>query len=460
MELLKTICLILSINLSAPFLSAQETRFSSRQDSLDFELLTSSYNNDLNKAVQLLKQGANVNTVSPDGITPLIYAVQNGNLDMVKLLFYNHADYSYQSNYYDSPVFMTLKFNDLTMMEFFLNKGVDPNLMGKSRKTLLYVAAENDLFTIADMLLYYKANPDLGNYYNWTPLMISTFNGHTETSKLLIENNANTNVNDFDGITPMMITATCGNDTLLKILIQKGTDLSARDKKGNSALTYAISNDKPLVTKILIESGALAFEKDQKKLRAIAAKNKNKEIIELLDKAGVAPLKLGFDENRILITGTLNFSDILNGMSFETVERKYKFGLEGGFIFRPYRKKVLKDVGDNITYQYRESKYSFYVGVHKYFMLDESTLSQSGFFAGLNTLFSWGNYAGTEHKPDKNILFAPDAGFFWNYGIMSVKTGFQYLDFGYEEFSPYRFTLSIGFRWNGQNLSKTTIRKP
>ena len=150
---------------------------------------------------RILDKGVNVNAVDSNGYTPLLYAIQAGNKELVKMLL-EHGSFTDQKETLDgdtalhwilSKPFLYLNITDMTQER-------------KVRKE------------IAMLLLDYGANVNLLNNHDSSPLHMATKAGFIE---------------------------------LVKTLITKGSDVNAKNKKGETAIHIALDYNKPEYKKII-----------------------------------------------------------------------------------------------------------------------------------------------------------------------------------------------------------------
>ena len=152
---------------------------------------------DLEQVDRLLKEGANPNTRSADGRTPLHEAV----------------DYHTEI---DDP-------NSYRLVNRLLKGGANPNLQD--------------------------------SYYEHTPLHRAIHAGSPVIAKQLLDFGADPSIPDADRATPLHLAAKYGDNRVVEHLLQSGSDVHARDNKGNTALHLAAETSNPDLTARLLEAG-------------------------------------------------------------------------------------------------------------------------------------------------------------------------------------------------------------
>src|SRR5262245_28039765 len=209
----------------------------------------------------LLDAGADVNRPNPDGVTPLIVAMDNFAFDTAKLLFERGANphvwdwwgrtalytaidmNTYSLDAYEErngPPIVKEKTTALELAKLFLDAGVDPNTQLNMHRP----GRGGNSGRFADEIITTGA----------TPLLRAAGSQDTETVKLLLDHGARVDVPNVMGVTPLMTAAGLGMEpaprfnpdaadvqdrsiATLEMLLAKGADVNARitDVKGRTA---------------------------------------------------------------------------------------------------------------------------------------------------------------------------------------------------------------------------------
>lgn len=204
----------------------------------------------LRKAMWLLQNGADPNLLRPDGKTPIMYAVEEDNLDFVEILL---GKYNLKEN---DP--------DIAILSADIINKID---MARTEKDLLWTAAEGrNNSEIVGLLMEAGADQEYESSDGFSVLDIAVHYGNSLVCTALLENGFNVNKqNSIDNETAIFI-ATQNHynnnnaDILLQILIQNGGDPDLPNNKGNTPLILVASKepadkkatDKEIV-KLLIE---------------------------------------------------------------------------------------------------------------------------------------------------------------------------------------------------------------
>ena len=153
--------------------------------------------------------------------TPLINAVENGNLDCVKVLLKYKADTEGRGDFHLS---------DLFPYPYFWHCG-----------TPLCVAAAYGNLEILNCLVENGADINAATNYvpGLTPLMFAVQESHIDAVNYLLDQGADVNLQQESGYTALHFAAAKGYFNALKRLMKNGADVNARDKNNCTPLMLA-----------------------------------------------------------------------------------------------------------------------------------------------------------------------------------------------------------------------------
>merc|ERR1711963_215881 len=126
----------------------------------------------------LVKYGADVNSVSDTGSTPVRSACFMTHLDIVKLLVENNADI--QRPNYNGGTCLINSVQSVELCEFLLRHGAHANAQDVQNKTALHYAIQEHRFETTKLLLSYGANPWLESRYRDDALQTACLKGAAE----------------------------------------------------------------------------------------------------------------------------------------------------------------------------------------------------------------------------------------------------------------------------------------
>ncbi|MDP1536374.1 MAG: ankyrin repeat domain-containing protein [Burkholderiales bacterium] len=135
------------------------------------------------KVVDLLRRGMDVNTADQQGMTLLMIAAREKNLELVRFLLDNRANAQRKNRYGDTALMLATLQGHEEIVHLMLERKVDPNQPGWN--ALHYAAFENRT-KIAALLLAAGANANAVAPNGSTALMLAAKRGHLETVRLLV----------------------------------------------------------------------------------------------------------------------------------------------------------------------------------------------------------------------------------------------------------------------------------
>jgi ankyrin repeat protein len=173
------------------------------------------------------------------GMTPLLFAVRDGNVAMTRLLLELGADINQTSGNNTSPLLIALLNGQVALATELLDKGADPNGIDDYNRGALFAAIElrnfnqekypflyddgRDPIDLIKALLAKGANPN--QQTNTTPVHgLMQFDGSWV---------------NFDGQTPFIRAALSGDIEVMRLLLQHGADPNIATTQGSTALMAA-----------------------------------------------------------------------------------------------------------------------------------------------------------------------------------------------------------------------------
>ena len=205
-------------------------------------------------------------------VTPLVVAVQNGNLDCVKVLLKYGADIDGRDDMFKHitkgsvhvcqyegciPLFVAASSGNVEILSCLLDNGADMNAITNTKDytvTPLIVAVRSGNLECGKVLLKFGADIEGRGDFNYvskaypfhsvsfggcTPLFVAAVNGNVVILRCFTKNGADINaVTNFKGYTPLMMATRYNHLAAVTFLSDQGADANLQDKKGYTALHY------------------------------------------------------------------------------------------------------------------------------------------------------------------------------------------------------------------------------
>ena len=261
------------------------------------DLVLAIINNETEKAKELIKE-SEVDARDTYGWTALMYASENGHMEIVKLLLEKGADISirsrkgYRKGY--TALLIAAEKGNANIIEILLNAGADINerinfILKFKGKSAVEIAHKRGHEKLLELLILRGA--DLTNLKETIieNLIINKIKIGDMSSCLLIMNNYKVNYKykDKDDNTFLHHAALVDNKELLKEFIKRGCNISLRNINGFTALVIALQKGYIDLVKLLIDKGANVNDKEGNGMTTliIASKEAHVEVVKtLIDK--------------------------------------------------------------------------------------------------------------------------------------------------------------------------------
>ena len=177
---------------------------------------------------RLLQNNANVNAVSVNLISSLMFTAINNRDDVVSLLLQNGAEIDLRSDRGHTALKYAVGNNNLPIVELLLNAEAESNIQDNNGWIPLHVAIGQDNPEIVQLLLGVNADPNLQNNDGWTSLHVATEQNNFDLVQLLLEFNADSNIQNNDGWTSLMYAADHKNVEMVDFLLRRGQGESTK----------------------------------------------------------------------------------------------------------------------------------------------------------------------------------------------------------------------------------------
>uniref|UniRef100_A0A8C0H4M7 Ankyrin 1 n=1 Tax=Chelonoidis abingdonii TaxID=106734 RepID=A0A8C0H4M7_CHEAB len=262
---------------------------------------------------ELLHKEIVLETTTKKGNTALHIAALAGQEDVVRELVNYGANVNAQSQKGFTPLYMAAQENHLEVVKFLLESGANQNVAtedgftplavalqqghenvvahlinygtkGKVRLPALHIAARNDDTRTAAVLLQNDPNADVLSKTGFTPLHIAAHYENLNVAQFLLNRGASINFTPQNGITPLHVASRRGNIIMVRLLLDRGAQIEIRTKDELTPLHCAARNGHVRIMEILLDHGAPIQAKTKNGLSPIhmAAQGDHLDCVRLL----------------------------------------------------------------------------------------------------------------------------------------------------------------------------------
>jgi uncharacterized protein len=243
------------------------------------------------------------------GMTPLLFAIRDGNAPMMRLLLDRGASLGESSGNHTSPLVIALLNGQVGIATELLNRGADPNAADDYHRAALFAAIDlrnfnhekygdlpadgRDPLELIKALLKKDANPNLKtdtvpvhglmqfdaswvNFDGETPFVRAALSGDIEVMRLLLASGADPNIATVQGSTALMAAAGINwipGQTFtrseadyveaVKLCLERGAPVNAANSLGLTAMHGAANRGWTSIMQILADHGAVLDAKDK-----------------------------------------------------------------------------------------------------------------------------------------------------------------------------------------------------
>ncbi|XP_032309591.1 protein phosphatase 1 regulatory subunit 12B isoform X29 [Drosophila ananassae] len=222
------------------------------------------------EVIQLLDQGADINTANVDGLTALHQACIDDNLDMVEFLVERGADINRQDNEGWTPLHATASCGFMSIARYLVENGADVAAVNSDGDLALDLAIDVQHMAMIHYMekMVQELNIDveqarkaeeqamLNDAKKWlrsdaaevdrphpktgaTALHVAAAKGYTKVLSLLLAGRGNVDRQDNDGWTPLHAAAHWGQRETAEMLVESLADMDIRNYAGHSCIDVA-----------------------------------------------------------------------------------------------------------------------------------------------------------------------------------------------------------------------------
>uniref|UniRef100_A0A8C7ZYZ2 Ankyrin 1 n=1 Tax=Oryzias sinensis TaxID=183150 RepID=A0A8C7ZYZ2_9TELE len=239
----------------------------------------------LDKALEHIKNGIDINTANQNGLNALHLASKEGHVKMVLELLHNGIVLETTTKKGNTALHIAALAGQEQVVTELVNYGTNVNAQSQKGFTPLYMAAQENHLEVVKFLLENGANQSIPTEDGFTPLAVALQQGHenvvallisygtkgkvrlpalhiaarnddTRTAAVLLQNDPNPDVLSKNGITPLHIASRRGNVIMVRLLLDRGAQIDAKTKDELTPLHCAARNGHFRIIEILLDNGA------------------------------------------------------------------------------------------------------------------------------------------------------------------------------------------------------------
>ncbi|XP_056221563.1 ankyrin-3-like isoform X44 [Seriola aureovittata] len=237
---------------------------------------------------ELIKQGANVDAATKKGNTALHIASLAGQSEVVKELVTHGANVNAQSQNGFTPLYMAAQENHLEVVQFLLDNGSSQSIATEDGFTPLAVALQQGHDQVVSLLL----ENDTKGKVRLPALHIAARKDDTKAAALLLQNDHNADVESKmmvnrtteSGFTPLHIAAHYGNINVATLLLNRGAAVDFKARNDITPLHVASKRGNSNMVRLLLERGAKIDARTKDGLTPLhcGARSGHEQVVEML----------------------------------------------------------------------------------------------------------------------------------------------------------------------------------
>uniref|UniRef100_A0A3P8SB19 Ankyrin 3 n=1 Tax=Amphiprion percula TaxID=161767 RepID=A0A3P8SB19_AMPPE len=237
---------------------------------------------------ELIKQGANVDAATKKGNTALHIASLAGQTDVVKELVNHGANVNAQSQNGFTPLYMAAQENHMDVVQFLLDNGSSQSIATEDGFTPLAVALQQGHDQVVSLLL----ENDTKGKVRLPALHIAARKDDTKAAALLLQNDHNADVESKmmvnrtteSGFTPLHIAAHYGNINVATLLLNRGAAVDFKARNDITPLHVASKRGNSNMVRLLLERGAKIDARTKDGLTPLhcGARSGHEQVVEML----------------------------------------------------------------------------------------------------------------------------------------------------------------------------------
>ncbi|KAK6530666.1 hypothetical protein TWF281_007505 [Arthrobotrys megalospora] len=230
------------------------------------------------------------NSDCEEGWTPFSYAIESrvpsvaSAMIQALLRWGARVDFEYKL---PTPLLRAIRQGDIALVKLLLENGAQPDLKSSGGRTPLSEAVHTGHETV-QLLLESGARLDLRRWEERKVLADATDRNYYKTAKLLLDSSVHPGMKGWGEELLILDAGEKGYDGIVGLFLEKGVQPNPKDWKGRRLLSIAAANGHYKTVKLLLENGARPESEDSDG-RIPLSHAKRKEVIELLSSCSYGP---------------------------------------------------------------------------------------------------------------------------------------------------------------------------
>jgi ankyrin repeat protein len=188
---------------------------------------------------------------------PLYYAAWRGLYGLVERLIIKDPQHVNQfGGFLGTPLHASVDEGHIEVSKLLFAHGADINSRCADNYTPLHHASDRGHVGIAKWLLDHGADVNPKQKYGWTPLHHAASDGHFDVCRILVRRNADVNLQDDDGLTPLHRASMRWDEAIVRLLLDHGADVQVRNLEGKTASEVASDLEREEIVQLLSRHAA------------------------------------------------------------------------------------------------------------------------------------------------------------------------------------------------------------
>ncbi|KAF4948157.1 hypothetical protein FGADI_9852 [Fusarium gaditjirri] len=202
----------------------------------------------LDRILQVLDQGADIDSLDIDGRSALSVAAEHGHVDVVVALTQRGADLNIRDSNGGSPLWWASRYGYENVVEHLASQGADINAQDADGQSPISVASQYGHLTTVKVLLSHGSDPNTCTAYGKTALLFAVGFGRADVVKLLLESGASVDYKSPQGDTALSLAEKNAHpelmDAIRASLTQNSTNGSGDGTSNSEGKCYSTTHHK------------------------------------------------------------------------------------------------------------------------------------------------------------------------------------------------------------------------